>query len=216
MSLVIIHSTLLLTLEVTNVETTLKKSYETWDGDASDEDLWKLLISNDILSTLQWEDEFCKNILSQIEKGNLIEGQLYLIRKNILKRYVIDGDDTYETVMIPRTLTPQILQMTHDELGHNETHRTYILLKRLYYWKGLKPSAEKHIKMCYQCHRRNRQVVKYATLHFDVATFPMQFISLDLIGEFNPPTSRKHGNALTVICMLMGYVSLCTFENQDC
>ena len=96
--------------------------------------------------------------------------------------------------------------MAHDELGHNGTHRTYTLLKRLYYWKGLKPSVEKHIKMCYQCQRRNKQVVKYATLHFDVATFPMQFISMDLIGEFHPPTSRKHRYALTVICMLTGYV----------
>ena len=43
-------------------------------------------------------------------------------------------------------------------------------------------------------------------LHFDVASFPMQFISVDLIGEFHPPTSRKHRYTLTVICMLMGYV----------
>ena len=34
----------------------------------------------------------------------------------------------------------------------------------------------------------------------------MQFISMDLIGEFHPPTSRKHWCALTVICMLTGYV----------
>ena len=77
---------------------------------------------------------------------------------------------------------------------------------RDYYWKGLKPSVEKHIKMCYQCQRRNKQVVKYATLHFDVATFLMQFISMDLIDKFHPPTSRKHRYALTVICMLTGYV----------
>ena len=96
--------------------------------------------------------------------------------------------------------------MAHDELGHNGTHRTYTLLKRLYYRKGLKPSAEKHIKMYYQYQRRNKQVVKYATLHFDVATFPMHFISMDLIGEFHPLTSRKHRYALTVICMLTGYV----------
>ena len=97
------------TLEVTNVEATKHKSLERQDEDASDKDPWKLPISDDILSKLQQEDEFCKNILSQIEKGNLIEGQLYLIRNNILKRYIIDGDDTYETIMIPRTLTPQIL-----------------------------------------------------------------------------------------------------------
>ena len=96
--------------------------------------------------------------------------------------------------------------MAHYTLGHNGTHRTCSLLKRLYYWKGLKPSVAKHIKMCYHCQRRNKQVVKYATLHFDVATFPMQFISMDLIGEFNPPSANKNRYALTVIYMLMGCV----------
>ena len=70
----------------------------------------------------------------------------------------------------------------------------------------MKPSVEKHIKRCYQCQRRNKQVVKYAKLHFDMATFPMQFISMDLIGEFHPPTSKKHKYTLTVVCMLTGYV----------
>ena len=92
--------------------------------------------------------------------------------------------------------------MACDNLGHNGTYRTYILLKRLYYWKGLKPSVEKHIK----CQRRNKQVVKYATLHFDVATFQIQFISMALIGAFHPPTVKKNMYALTVICMLTGYV----------
>ena len=62
------------TLEVTNVETTKKGSLETQEEDASDKDLWKLPISDDILSRLQQKDEFCKNMLNQIEKGNIIEG----------------------------------------------------------------------------------------------------------------------------------------------
>ena len=204
------------TLEVTNVETTQKGSLETQDEDASDTDLWKLPISDDTLSTLQQEDEFCKNILSQIEKGNIIEGQLYLIRDKILKRYVIDGDNTYETTMMLRTLTTQILWMAHDELGHNRTHRTYTLLKRLYYWKGLKPSVEKHIKMSYQCQRRNKQVGKYATLHFDVATFLMQFISMDLIGEFHPSNQQKAQICLNCNMYVNGLCVLCNFENQGC
>ena len=117
---------------------------------------------------------------------------MYIVKDNILKRYIIEGNHTFETTVIPRTFTGQILRMAHDELGHNGTHRTYTMLKRLYYWKGLKPSVEKHIKMCHQCQRRNKQVVKYAILYFDVASFQMQFISMDLIGEFHPPTSRKH------------------------
>ena len=35
----------------------------------------------------------------------------------------------------------------------------------------------------------------------------MQFISMDLIGEFHPPTAKKNRYTLTVIIMLMGYVS---------
>ena len=82
-----------------------------------------------------------------------------------------DGNKTYETIVLPRALIAQILKMARDDLGHNGTQRTYMLLKRLYYWKDLKPSVTKHIQRCYHCQRRNKQVVKYTTLHFDVASF---------------------------------------------
>ena len=191
------------TLEVHDIKTSSEGSTQ---DDTANDYLCNLPINDKMLIKLQQEDEFCKNILTQIEKGNIVDGHLYKIENNILKRFIVDGDDMYETTMIPRSLTPQVLQMVHDELGHSGTPRTYILFKRLYYWKGLKLSVEKHIKRCYQFQRRNRQVVKYARLHCDVATFPMQFISMDLIGEFHPPTSRKHRYALIVICLLTGYV----------
>ena len=93
------------------------------------DNLLYLPIEDKVLTKLQQEDEFCKNILKQIEKGNIMDGQLYRVEDNILKRFVIDGNDTYETTVIPRSLIPQVMQMAHDELGHNGTHRTYILLK---------------------------------------------------------------------------------------
>ena len=192
------------TLEVSNIETTQDVSSND-DNDPNDKHI-KLPLDNDTLFELQQKDTFCANILAQIEKGNIIDGQLYKVQNKLLKRYVADGDKTYETIVLPRALTAQILKMAHDNLGHNGTHRTYILLKRLYYMKGLKPSVIKHIQKCYQCQRRNKQVVKYATQHFDLATFPMQFISMDLIGEFHPPTTKGKRYALTVICMLTGYV----------
>ena len=89
-------------------------------------------MTDDILSEFQLQDTFCANILAQIEKGNIIEGQIYKIQNKLLKRYVTDGDKTYETIVLPRALTAQILKMAHDDLGHNGTHRTYMLLKRLY------------------------------------------------------------------------------------
>ena len=192
------------TLEVSNVETTQDVSVN--DGSNANNSSMELPIDHNILLELQQKDTFCANILVQIEKGNVIEGQLYIIQNKLLKRYVTDGDNTYDAIVLPRALIAQILKMAHDNLGHNGTHRTYMLLKRLYYWKGLKPSVAKHIQRCYQCQRRNNQVVKYATLHFDVATFQMQFISMDLIGEFHPPTTKGKRYALTVIGMLTGYV----------
>ena len=99
-----------------------------------------------------------------------------------------------------------VLELAHNKLGHNGISRTYAMLKRLYFWKGMKVSITKHVKNCAVCQRRNPQVVPYAKLHFDTATFPMEFISMDLIGEFYPPSKSGHKYALTVICMLTGYV----------
>ena len=61
------------------------------------------------------------------------------------------GNNTHETVVLPRALTAQVLKMACDDLGHNGTHRTYMLLKQLYLWKGLKPSIVKHVQRCYHC-----------------------------------------------------------------
>ena len=96
--------------------------------------LFELPIHSNMLVKLQQEDTFCKHIFHQIEKGNIREGQLYKIDNKLLKRFVGDENDTYETTVIPSSLVPQVLHMTHNKLGHNGTHRTYVLLKRLYYW----------------------------------------------------------------------------------
>ena len=70
----------------------------------------------------------------------------------------------------------------------------------------MKTSVTKHIQNSYTCQQRNRQVIKYRKLHFDTASFPMDFISMDLIGEFCPPSKKGHMHALTIICTLTGYV----------
>ena len=192
------------TIEISNIEMTQEIAKKEEKDIA--EKLLALPLDHDMLVKLQLQDMDCANILTQIERGNIKKGQMYTVQNKLLRRYVIDGDKTYEALVLPRALIAQVLKMAHDDLGHNGTHRTYMLLKRLYYWKGLKPSVVKHIQKCYQCQRRNKQVVKYATLHFNVATFPMQFISMDLIGEFHPPTTKGKRYALTIICMLTGYV----------
>ena len=91
MSSVIIPLTHYLHYKYLMLKTTQDISLNVKDIDASNNDLWKLPISNNTLSKLQQEDVFCKNILNQIEKGNITEGQLYMVKDKLLKRYVIDG-----------------------------------------------------------------------------------------------------------------------------
>ena len=118
------------TLEVSNIETTQVTSVHVNDDSDVNDNLLELPIDNNTLFKLQQKDTFYANILAQIEKGNIIEGQVYVIQNKLFKRYVTDGDNTYETIVLPRALTAQILCMAHDNLGHNGTHRTYMLLKR--------------------------------------------------------------------------------------
>ena len=127
---------------------------------------------------LQLDNPFCKNIIKQINNGNVIERQPYFIEDYILHRIIKGQDTQYETVVIPRTLIPQVLQAAHDLLGHNGIGRTHAILKQLYYWKGMKVSIIKHIRNCYKCQQRNKQVIKYQKLHFDTTSFPMDFISI--------------------------------------
>ena len=110
-------------MEVSNIETTQDVS-NTDESDPNDKRI-ELPLGNNTLFHLQQKDTFCANTLAQIEKGNIIEGQLYKVQKKLLKRYVTDGDKTYETIVLPRALTAQILKMAHDNLLHNGTHGMY-------------------------------------------------------------------------------------------
>ena len=70
----------------------------------------------------------------------------------------------------------------------------------------MKPQVVKYVKSCTKCQQCNAQMVKYHQGHFSVPKAPMDFISMDLIGEFHPPpTDEGHRYALTVICMLTGF-----------
>ena len=128
------------------------------------------------LCQLQQNDPLCKGIMGLLKFSKVQASNLYYIEDKLLMRNIIDNKQCFHTMVLLRILITQILRATHDELGHNGTTRTYMLVHRLYYWKGLKASVNKYIKQCIMCQMRNAQVVKYAQLHFSTPRLPMQFI----------------------------------------
>ena len=93
----------------------------------------------------------------------------------------------------------------YDHGGHNGFLRMYAAIRYLYFWVGMKRDIQQHCR-CQLCAKHNIAKVKFKKTHFKGARQPMQFISMDLIGEFHPPSQQGHRYALTIICMYTSYV----------
>ena len=174
----------------------------------------KLPLEDEKLKGLQQKDKFCKEVIEKLSKGQLQSNKPYYQEEGILKRFVEDGKQRFEAIVLPQVLIGAVLQLAHEGLGHNGSPRTYALIKRYYYWKGLKSMVKKHVQACKLCQEHNKHVVKFSKMNFEAEPAPMRFISMDLIGEFHPPSSKGNRYALTVICMFTGYTFCISIPNK--
>ena len=156
------------------------------------------------LEDIQMKDKFIKNIVNRLVAKQQPEGKPYYLEGKLLKKYIYDNKQRFEVTVVSPNCAPLLLNLAHDQLGHNGTARTYMLLKRTYYWKGMKTDISTYVKQCKLCQKQNILPVKYVSRHFSAPMAPMEFISMDLIGDFTP-SSKGNKYALTVICMLTGY-----------
>ena len=156
------------------------------------------------LEDIQMKDKFIKNIVNRLVAKQQPEGKPYYLEGRLLKKYIYDNKQRFEVTVVSPNCAPLLLNLAHDQLGHNGTARTYMLLKRTYYWKGMKTDVSNYVKQCKLCQKQNILPVKYVSGHFSAPMSPMEFISMDLIGDFTP-SSKGNKYALTVICMLTGY-----------
>ena len=51
-----------------------------------------------------------------------------------------------------------ILVETHDKMGHQGNNRTYSLIKRQYYWKGMAKDVKDYIQRCPTCRQEKTRV----------------------------------------------------------
>ena len=59
--------------------------------------------------------------------------------------------------------------------------------------------------MCATCTLHRDDNIKFERKVFCTSLLPMDFICMDLVGEFHPSTSRGHHYALTAVCTLTGF-----------
>ena len=132
----------------------------------------------------------------------------YSMEDGVLYCHVTEGGQSFHAIYIPKTppsIIQSILKAAHNDSGHNGFPRTYSAIRRLSYWKGIKEGVRQHCTNCYTCQLHRIAAVKFEAKHFKPSMKPMDFIAMDLIGEFHPPSSNGNRYALTRVCMLTGF-----------
>ena len=158
------------------------------------------------LKEAQSKDALCQRIFVQATKNGEKVIHPYYVEQGILMKYVSDNKQRFEVIVVPPQLASMLLKLAHDDLGHNGTAHTYMILRRSYYWKGMKFFIATYVKRCDLCQQHNTTATRYVKGAFEIPKAPMDFISMDLIGKFYPPSTRGNCYSLTIICMLTGWV----------
>ena len=155
-------------------------------------------MSDKDIAKVQRQDGFCRKTIEEIQRCRRKTSDKYHMHNGLLHRYNLDYKQNFQALVIPVSYAKVVLKLAHDELGHNRTARTYALIKRMFYWKGSKKDTENYVKSCHICQQYNIQSVRYTSGHFEIPEAPMDFISMDLIGEFKMGSTQGNRYALTV------------------
>ena len=164
----------------------------------------QLPLKDDKLAKLQESDPHMRQLRKQWDNKNL-DQNMYTMENNILKRKLVDNRLLYTPIVVPVVLRDCLLILAHDKQGHNGFRRTYASLKNRYHWKGMKKSVHQHCTNCQVCAKHNVKTQQLKNEHFSSPPQPMEFIAMDLIGEFHPASSKGNRFALTAVCMLTGF-----------
>ena len=160
-----------------------------------------LPLKDEKLVKLQESDPHTHQLRKQWDNNNL-DKNAYTMENNILKWKTIKNRLLYTPIVVPDILKDCLLILAHDKQGHNVFRRTYTSLKNTYHWKGMKKSVHQHCTSCQVCAKHNIKTQQLKNEHFSLPPQPMEFIAMDLIGEFHPASSKGNRYALTAVCML--------------
>ena len=172
----------------------------------------ELPLEDDKFASLQENDLKIWDVHDKVKAG--VYNQFYFVNNDVLLRSIVDNGHKFEARVILESLVDVVLHLGHNQSGHNGYQRTYAAIKHLYYWKGMRAQILQYCKNCKVCAVQKVKKTQFEKQIFEPAVQLMEFISMDLIGEFHPPSSKGKRYALTAICMLTGYTFCIPIKNK--
>ena len=174
----------------------------------------QLPLKDEKLAKLQESDPHIRQLRKQWDNNNLYTTS-YTLENNILRRKIIDNGLLYTPIIVPDILKDCLLILAHDKQGHNGFRRMYASLRNRYHWKGMKKSIYQHCSRCQVYAKHNIKTQQLKNEHFSSLPQPMDFIAMDLIGEFHPASSKGNRYALTAVCMLTGFIFCIPLKSKE-
>ena len=156
---------------------------------------------------LQQEDRFCKMIASLLENpkrkfheresyGYTDDGLLYHISR--------ENGKEYKATVVPKVLIETVLKEMHNHFGHFGVGKTYVLIKRYYYWPKMIRKIQAHVESCSLCRREKLQADKYQLQTTEIRLKPFAKVSINLMVDL--PTSHDgNKNILVMVDHLTGW-----------
>ena len=144
------------------------------------------------------------NILKEIKRNTTREKEVVqVLKKEDGLTWKEDGVVYMERrIYIPnnKKIKEEILKENHDsvDVGHPGQHRMLELIKRIYWWPGLKEDVKKYVQGCFKCQQNKVQHQRKAgELHpLEILKGPWQEISIDIMG---PLLKSNEMDAIVVI-----------------
>ena len=160
----------------------------------------KSIVKN--LAKKQNDDKNIKLILEKIRHKKQIKGE-YVVYNEIL--FHKEKKDENWRIVVPESIKRQLIEKTHEKLGHPGVYKTVAFLRRYYYWRSLKKDVKKLVRACDLCQR-----VKYLTIAMEgeyqlvAADNPSELVTVDLYG----PLPRSRGGVEYIFVVLDSFSKL--------
>ena len=155
---------------------------------------------------MQRMDPFCKWISKRLSNGKALQHEADLLTrvKGLLYKHIMDVNQKFLALIIPKAWKYTVLVEAHDKLGHQGPTCTYCLIKCQYYWKGMNKDIQKYIANCTLCWQEKAMVQSYPLQMTEILETPFNKIAIDLVMECETFTSgNKH--IFTIIDHLTGW-----------
>ena len=164
---------------------------------------------------MQRTDPFCKCISNWLLNGKapLYEVDTFTHNKGLLNKHVMDSNQKFLALVIPKCWHYTVLVEAHNELGHQGVNRTYHLIKGQYYWKGMYKDICKYITKYLLCKREKARTQLYLQQVKDIPERPFDKIAIDLVSDLSVSTSRNQ-HIMTIIDYLTGWPKAVPIPNK--